>query len=99
HGFMAIDPAIFGDRGEIKAHFSNFLQELRDSPKAEGQNKIFTHGEKEVAARDSMMKEGIPINDNTLVEVLEMCEYLDMDFSSYFGEYRPEVSESFEGSY
>ena len=99
HGFMAIDPGLFGDGGEIKKHLSSFLQELRDSPKADGQERIYTHGEKEIAARDHMMKDGIPINDNTLVEVLEMCEYLDMDFSAYFGDYRPAVSDSFEGSY
>jgi L-2-hydroxycarboxylate dehydrogenase (NAD+) len=99
HGFLAINPAIFGDGDAIKAHLSNFLQELRESPKADGQDRIYTHGEKEVAAVEAMKKDGIPINDNTLVEVLEMCEYLDMDFSAYFGDYRPPVSDTFEGSY
>ena len=36
-----------------------------------------------------MMKNGIPVNENTLLEVLDMCEFLKMDFSAYFGEYRP----------
>ena len=47
HGFMAINPEFFGDPAEIKKHFSQFLQELREAPKAQGQDRIYTHGEKE----------------------------------------------------
>ncbi|MBQ7098737.1 MAG: Ldh family oxidoreductase, partial [Oscillospiraceae bacterium] len=36
HGFVAIDPNIFGDAQAIKEHLSGYLQELRNSPKAEG---------------------------------------------------------------
>ncbi len=92
HGFMAIDPAIFGDPQAIKDHLSNYLAELRNSPKAEGQARIYTHGEKEVEAEKKLMENGIPVNDNTMVEVYEMCQYLDMDFSKYFGDYVPEAS-------
>ena len=96
HGFMAIDPAIFGDPQAIKDHLSNYLQELRNSPKAEGQTRIYTHGEKEVEAEKKLMENGIPVNDNTMVEVYEMCQYLDMDFSKYFGDYVPEASAGFK---
>lgn len=99
HGFVAIDPALFGDAAVIKANLSKFLQELRDSPKAEGQERIYTHGEKEIEAMTDKMKNGIPINDNTLVEVQEMCDYLSMDFTAYFGDYEPKKADSFEGSY
>ena len=99
HGFLAMDPAMFGDRDEIKAHFSQFLQELRDSPKAHGRTRIYTHGEKEIEAVARLMEEGIPVNDNTLIEVREMCEYLDMNFADYFGDYKPQETEGFEGSY
>ena len=47
---MAIDYGMFGEKKEIEASLSKYLQELRDSAKAEGQERIFTHGEKEVAA-------------------------------------------------
>ena len=36
HGFAAIDPAIFGNADDIRAHFSEYLETLRQSPKAEG---------------------------------------------------------------
>ena len=96
HGFMVIDPAIFGDAEGIKNHLSAYLQALRESPKAEGQTRIYTHGEKEVEAECRLMAEGIPVNDNTMVEVYEMCQYLGMDFSKYFGSYIPEASAGFK---
>jgi len=100
HGFMAINPAYFGDPEAIKAHFSKYLQELRESPKADGQEKIYTHGEKEVAAVQDRLTNGIPVNDNTMVEVWELCKYLQMDFAAYFGDYRPPIKEEFfKGNY
>lgn len=96
HGFVAIDPAIFGDAEAIKAHLSDYLAALRNSPKAEGQARIYTHGEKEVEAEKRLMANGIPVNDNTMVEVYEMCEYLGLDFSKYFGDYVPERSAGFK---
>ena len=100
HGFMAINPAFFGDAEAIKAHFSKYLQELRDAPKAEGQTNIYTHGEKEVAATADRLANGIPVNDNTMVEVLDLCQYLEMDFASYFGDYMPPVRKDvFKGNY
>ena len=60
----------------------------------------FGFSEKEVAAVERIMKDGIPVNDNTMVEVLDLCNYLDMDFASYFGDYHPPVKEDvFKGKY
>ncbi len=89
HGFAVINPAIFGDAEAIKAHFSKYLQELRESPKAEGQERIYTHGEKEVAATADRLENGLPVSDKTMSEVLNLCNYLGLDFKSYFGDYIP----------
>ena len=64
--------------------------------KTDGQERIYTHGEKEIAAVADRKEHGIPVNDNTMVEVYEMCQYLDMDFSKYFGDYVPEASAGFK---
>lgn len=96
HGFVAIDPKIFGDAEAIKAHLSSYLEDLRNAPKADGQERIYTHGEKEIEAQKKLMENGIPVNDNTMVEVYEMCQYLNMDFSKYFGTYVPQKSENFK---
>ncbi len=85
HGFIAINPEIFGDAAAIKEHLSTFLQELRESPKAEGAERIYTHGEKEVFASKDRMENGIDVNKGTVAEMVDLCEYLGMDVEKYLG--------------
>ena len=85
HGFIAIDPAVFGDAGAIKEHLSTLLKELRESPKAEGAERIYTHGEKEVFALRDRLENGIDVNINTVAEMVDLCNYLDMDAEKYLG--------------
>lgn len=67
--FMAIDPAVFGDKEAIRAHLSNFMQEIRDSQKADGQTRIWTHGEKEYERHAEVLANGIPVNEKTYSEM------------------------------
>ena len=100
HGFAAINPAAFGDPDQIKAHFSEYLERLRESARAEGADKIYTHGEKEVLAEADRRKNGIPVNDGTMVELLDLCNYLKLDFASYFPNYEPPAEfAGFAGNY
>ena len=41
HCFIALDYGMFGDKAQIEANLSKYLQEVRDSNKAEGQEKIY----------------------------------------------------------
>ena len=66
---------MFGDKKEIEAHFSRFLQEIRDSQKADGEERIFTHGEKEFETHDRVLKEGIAVNEKTYNEMIKIGEY------------------------
>lgn len=100
NGFAAIDPAAFGDPEAIKAHFSEYLQALRDAPKAEGKECIYTHGEKEVFAEKKHREEGIPVADGTMIELADLCSYLKLDFASYFPGYElPKDANFFGGNY
>ena len=79
---MAIDPAAFGDPQAIRRHFSEYLEALRESPKAEGK------------------EHGLPVNDNTMVELANLCGYLKLDFDKYFDGYElPKDSKFFTGNY
>ena len=85
---------------DIRAHFSEYLETLRQSPKAEGAEQIYTHGEKEVFAEKERRENGIPVNDNTMVELANLCNYLKVDFGSYFKGYElPKDSKFFSGNY
>ncbi len=86
HGFIAINPAVFGDPDAIRDHLSTLLKELRESPKAEGAERIYTHGEKEVYAYEDRLKNGIDVNINTVAEMVDLCNYLKMDVKEYLGE-------------
>jgi len=85
HGFIAINPNMFGNPEDIKNHFSTFLQELRDSPKADGQDRVYTHGEKEIEAYEDRIKNGIYININTLKEMFDFANFVKLNPSKYFG--------------
>ena len=100
HGFAAINPEMFGDADAIKQHFSQYLQKLRESPHADGAERIYTHGEKEVLAAADRRENGIPVNDGTMVELADLCDYLHLDFGSYFADYEPPKSMvGFAGNY
>ncbi len=75
HCFIALDHGMFGDKAEIEAAFSKYLQEVRDSAKAEGQDRIFIHGEKEAEARERVLREGVSLNDKTYAEMQMIAEY------------------------
>lgn len=83
HSFFAVDYGIFGDKKSIEDSFSKYLNELRDSKKAKGAVRIYTHGEKEIEAYNNKMKNGVPMNDITLKEINDICEYFDIQMSDY----------------
>lgn len=98
HGFMVIDPNIFGSAEDIKEHLSTFLKELRESPKAEGQARIYTHGEKEIEAYRDRMENGIDVNINTVREMVDFCKFAGLDVKDYLGDVKFEENGS-ESSY
>ena len=99
HGFMAINPAFFGDAEAIAKHFSTYLTELRESPKANGADRIYTHGEKEMEAIEKVKKDGIPVNENTVREMIDMALYLGIDVKEYFGDFDYSNKGNFNSAY
>ncbi|MDR2612238.1 MAG: Ldh family oxidoreductase [Deltaproteobacteria bacterium] len=65
HFFGAVRLDLFGDAEEIKSHVAGILQSIRESGKAEGQGRIYIHGEKEAEAREEAMRSGIFLDDAT----------------------------------
>ena len=62
HFFMALDYGMFGEKEDLAAALSKYLEEIRQSAKAEGAARIYTHGEKEFENRKKVMAEGILVN-------------------------------------
>ena len=75
HFFMAVDYGMFGQKEDLEAGLSKYLEELRQSPKAEGADRIYTHGEKEFENRQKVLAEGIRVNEKTYAEMQMIARY------------------------
>ena len=61
HFFLALDPTAFRPLDEFRRDMDRLTRELKDSPKAQGQERIYVHGEKSYARMDRFRKEGVPL--------------------------------------
>jgi len=61
HFFMALDPAAFRPIDEFKRDMDRLARELKTSPKADGQARIYVHGEKSFERTERHRREGIPL--------------------------------------
>lgn len=84
HFIAAIDPKLFGDPTSIRHHLETYLAEVRNSEKAVGQGRIYTHGEKEVEMYKKRSLLGIPVNDKTILEMQAEAKDLGMNFNHFF---------------
>ena len=50
-------------------------KKVRDSQKADGQDRIYIHGEKEQEAHDRVRRTGVPLNDKTYAELRMIGEF------------------------
>lgn len=73
--YIALDYGMFGDKAHIEHSLSEFLCRVRASAKAEGQTRIYIHGEKEAQARARVLSEGVPVNENTYAELQMIAKY------------------------
>ena len=49
--------------------------------------------------RQKVKKEGIPVNENTVREMIDMAKYLNMDVKEYFGDFEETHKGSFKSVY
>ncbi|MBR6933865.1 MAG: Ldh family oxidoreductase [Clostridia bacterium] len=73
--FIALDYGKFGDKAETEARLSAFMDEIRNSAKADGEKRIYVHGEKEFEHHAQVLKDGVPVNEKTYDEMIRIGEY------------------------
>jgi len=76
HFFAAIKISAVMPPAEFKARLDQFIRELKNSPKEEGQDRIFVAGEKEFEAEEERTRNGIPVNVAVLEEIRNNCREL-----------------------
>ena len=79
HFFMAFDPALFGEAADIRARMSAYLSALRASETIPGCARIYTPGEKAFEAMAQRLREGVPVEENTLAEVRQIARELHVE--------------------
>ena len=62
HFFGAWRLDAFRPVNEFKAALDDLQRRLKDAPKAQGQERIYIHGEKEYEASERYLREGVPLN-------------------------------------
>ncbi|MBI4587278.1 MAG: Ldh family oxidoreductase [Candidatus Rokubacteria bacterium] len=73
HCFAAIEPARFRPLEEFKADMDDMLRALKQSPKAEGEERIYTAGEPEAECEQRRLAEGIPLAPVLVRQVNEIA--------------------------
>ena len=79
HFFIAIDVSAFTELDEFKKTTGNILRELRNSKKAKGHDRIYTAGEKEYEIWLYRKDKGVPVNSQTLNELIAVRDELGLE--------------------
>lgn len=74
HFFAAIRIDGFRNPTEFKADMDTLIEMLKNSPKAEGEDRIYIHGEKEFERADRAEIEGVPLSEVTVRSLTEAGE-------------------------
>lgn len=74
HTFIAIDPRTILGTGDIAEETEGFARLLRDVPRADGCDRIYTPGEIEWEKHAVSERDGVEIPDDVLAELEKLAE-------------------------
>ena len=80
HFFLVINPEFFMGLDEFKKTTSAILQQLRDSAKAPGAERIYTAGEKEYLVWLERKDKGVPVSESVQKELLEVRDRYNLPY-------------------
>jgi LDH2 family malate/lactate/ureidoglycolate dehydrogenase len=78
--FVALNVESFMDLPEFKTGMDKALQEMRNSPRAEGVKRIYIPGEIELETKAERLKNGIPIPEPVVKELVALGRELGVPF-------------------
>ncbi len=80
HFFGAIRIDAFRPLEDFKETMDDLLRRLKDSPKAEGQDRIYIHGEKAFEMEERRRKEGIPLHPKVVADLRAIAEEVGVPY-------------------
>src|SRR2546427_5758494 len=81
HFFMALESGEFQPLEDFKRDMDQLSQELKNSPKAQGQDRIYVHGEKSFARMEKYRREGIPLGTAVVESLKQVATELGVPVS------------------
>jgi L-2-hydroxycarboxylate dehydrogenase (NAD+) len=73
HFLGAIKVEAFRPLEEFQHDMDDLIRRLKDAPKADGQDRVYVHGEKEFEEADRRAAEGIPLSGTVIAELAEIA--------------------------
>jgi LDH2 family malate/lactate/ureidoglycolate dehydrogenase len=83
HFFGAWRVDAFRPLEEFQAAMDDLQRRLKNSPKAEGRERIYIHGEKEYEEYEQRIEQGIPLNPKVAADLQAIGEELGVEWSMY----------------
>jgi len=80
HFFGAWRLDAFRPVNEFKAAMDDLQRRLKDAPKAQGQERIYIHGEKEYEAAERYLREGVPLNPKVADDLKSLGQELGVTY-------------------
>ena len=80
HCFGALRIDTFRPVEEFKADIDDLQRRLKEAPKAEGQDRIYVHGEKEYEEAERRSRDGIPLNPKVAADLASIGEELGVAY-------------------
>jgi LDH2 family malate/lactate/ureidoglycolate dehydrogenase len=80
HFFGALRIDGFRPVAEFKATMDDIIRRMKDAPRAEGQQRIYIHGEKEFEAAKERMAKGIPLHPNVVADLKAIAEEIGISY-------------------
>jgi LDH2 family malate/lactate/ureidoglycolate dehydrogenase len=80
HFFGALKVDGFRPLTEFKATMDDIIRRIKASPKAEGAQRIFIHGEKEFETAEERMLKGIPLQPKVVADLVAIAEEIGIAY-------------------
>lgn len=85
HFFMALDVKTFRPLEEFWEDMDDLLRRLKDAEKAEGQARIYIHGEKEFETEEERHRHGVPLHSVVVRNLEEIAASLGLRPPAWWG--------------
>jgi L-2-hydroxycarboxylate dehydrogenase (NAD+) len=79
HFLGALSVDIFRPLKDFEESMGDLIRSIKNSAKANGQERIFIHGEKEFEIAEERMREGIPLHPKVVADLRSLAEELEVE--------------------